>query len=76
MPTSVPAAQAAVHAACLRMVADGLVIGSAGNISVRLDDHRFVVSAGGVSYDELAPNDHPVVDGRDGSWTGPRATDQ
>jgi L-fuculose-phosphate aldolase len=72
VPTSVPAAQAAVHAACLRMVADGLVIGSAGNISVRLDDHRFVASAGGVSYDELGPNDHPVVDGRDGSWTGPR----
>ena len=70
---SVPAAQAAVHAACLRMVADGLVIGSAGNISVRVDDHRFVASAGGVRYDELGPDDHPVVDGRDGSWTGPRA---
>jgi L-fuculose-phosphate aldolase len=70
--TSVSAAQAAVHAACLRMVADGLVIGSAGNISVRVDDHRFVVSAGGVRYGELGPDDHPVVDGRDGSWTGPR----
>ena len=72
MSTSVPGAQAAVHAACLRMVADGLVIGSAGNISVRLDDHRFVASAGGVGYAELGPNDHPVVDGRDGTWTGPR----
>jgi L-fuculose-phosphate aldolase len=66
------AATAAVHAACLRMVADGLVIGSAGNISVRVDDHRFAVSAGGMRYDELGPDDHPVVDGRDGSWTGPR----
>jgi L-fuculose-phosphate aldolase len=66
------AAQAAVHVACLRMVADGLVIGSAGNISVRVDEHRFVVSAAGVRYDELGPDDHPVVDGRDGSWTGPR----
>ncbi len=26
----------------------------------------------GVRYDELGPDDHPVVDGRDGSWTGPR----
>ena len=73
MSTTVPAARAAVHAACLRMVADGLVIGSAGNISVRVDDHRFVASAGGVRYDALGPDDHPVVDGRDGSWTGPRA---
>ena len=68
----VSAAREAVHAACLRMVADGLVIGSAGNISVRVDDERFVVSAAGVGYDRLVPDDHPVVDRRDGSWTGPR----
>jgi ribulose-5-phosphate 4-epimerase/fuculose-1-phosphate aldolase len=67
------AAQEAVHATCLRMVADGLVIGSAGNVSVRVDDHRFVVSAGGIRYDLLGPDDHPVVDRRDGSWEGPRA---
>jgi L-ribulose-5-phosphate 4-epimerase len=68
----VSAAREAVHTACLRMVADGLVIGSAGNISVRLDDDRFVVSAAGVRYDELVPDDHPVVNRRDGSWEGPR----
>jgi L-ribulose-5-phosphate 4-epimerase len=67
------AARAAVHAACVRMVTDGLVIGSAGNISVRVDDHRFVVSAAGVRYDQLGPDDHPVVDHRDGSWDGRRA---
>ncbi|MET0579024.1 MAG: class II aldolase/adducin family protein [Ilumatobacteraceae bacterium] len=33
--------------------ADGHVIGSAGNISVRVDEHRFVVTAAGVPYDEL-----------------------
>ena len=65
-------AREAVHAACVRMVADGLVVGSAGNISVRVDDERFVVSAAGVHYDELTPADHPVVDRRDGSWIGPR----
>jgi L-fuculose-phosphate aldolase len=65
-------ARGALHAACLRMVADGLVIGSAGNISVRVDDDRFVVSAAGVRYGELTPDDHPVVDHRDGSWVGPR----
>jgi ribulose-5-phosphate 4-epimerase/fuculose-1-phosphate aldolase len=68
----VSAAREAVHTACLRMVADGLVIGSAGNVSVRLDDDHFVVSAAGVRYDELVRDDHPVVDRRDGSWEGPR----
>jgi L-ribulose-5-phosphate 4-epimerase len=68
----VSAAREAVHATCLRMVSDGLVIGSAGNISVRVDDDRFVVSAAGVRYDDLVPGDHPIVDRRDGSWEGPR----
>src|SRR5215218_5688791 len=54
------------------MVADGLVIGSAGNISARVDDDRFVVSAAGVRYEEIGPDDHPVVDRRNGSWEGPR----
>ena len=69
----VGAAREAVHAACLRMVADGLVIGSAGNVSVRVDEYRFVASAAGVRYDRLEPADHPVVDARDGSWEGRRA---
>ncbi len=69
----VSAARKAVHTACLRMVADGLVIGSAGNISVRVDDDHFVVSAAGIRYEELVADDHPVVDRRDGSWEGPRS---
>lgn len=66
-------AQRSVHDACMRMVADGLVIGSAGNVSIRLDDHRIVVSAGGVPYHELVAGDHPVVNLADSSWIGPRA---
>jgi len=69
---NVAAARGAVHAACLRMVADGRVIGSAGNISTRLDDHRFVVTAGGVPYEDLTAADHPVVDARTGAWDGRR----
>lgn len=64
-------AREAVHAACLQMVVDGLVIGSAGNISVRVDDHRFVVTAAGIPYGRLTPADHPVVDARSGEWDGP-----
>ena len=65
-------AREAVHRTCVRMVADGLVIGSSGNVSVRVDEHRFVVSAAGVPYDELGAADHPVVDARTGEWEGPR----
>ncbi len=67
---NVEEARHAVHAACARMVADGLVIGSAGNVSVRLDAERFVVSAAGVVYSQLEPADHPIVDVADGSWEG------
>lgn len=69
---NVDGARAAVHAACLQMVADGLVIGSAGNISIRVDEHHFVVTAAGVPYGDLTPADHPVVDARTGQWQGPR----
>ena len=64
-------ARAAVHATCRRMVADGLVIGSAGNVSVRMDSDRFAVTAAGVPYDRLAADEHPVVDLRTGEWDGP-----
>jgi ribulose-5-phosphate 4-epimerase/fuculose-1-phosphate aldolase len=68
----VAAARAAVHAASCQMVADGLVVGSAGNISLRVDPRRFVVTAGGVPYHRLTPDDHPVVDLATGGWEGPR----
>jgi L-fuculose-phosphate aldolase len=66
-------AQAAVHGACLRMVSERLVVGSAGNVSARIDADHIVVSAGGVLYEHLAASDHPVVSLNDGSWTGTHA---
>ena len=50
-----------------KAVQAGLVIGSAGNVSVRLDDDEAVVSAAGVPYGELDPEDHPVVALADGT---------
>lgn len=59
------------------MVDDRLVVGSAGNASVRLDEHTIVVSAGGRLYDELEPDDHPVIDLRTGQQiTGQQVTGQ
>jgi L-fuculose-phosphate aldolase len=69
-PKSIAEAKEVVQRACHRMVTDGLVIGSAGNVSVRMADEALagmiVVSAGGVPYDELGPEDHPVVSIADG----------
>lgn len=48
------------------MVADRLVVGSAGNVSVRVDERTIVVSAGGRAPGELRPTDHPVIDLHDG----------
>jgi L-fuculose-phosphate aldolase len=66
-------AQAAVQAACLKMVTDRLIVGSAGNVSARIDAHSMVVSAGGVLYEHLSTGDHPVVSLTDGTWQGDRA---
>ncbi len=63
--------RAQVHATCRRMVDDGLVIGSAGNVSMRLDPHRIVVSPAGIAYERFGPEDLAVVDLRDGTWVGP-----
>jgi L-fuculose-phosphate aldolase len=56
------AARRDLHDTLLRMVSDRLVVGSAGNASVRLADGTMVVSAGGRRYHQLVPDDHPVVD--------------
>jgi L-fuculose-phosphate aldolase len=45
----------AVLAACRRLRAEHLVVGTAGNVSVRFGEH-VVVSPSGVDYDELTPD--------------------
>ena len=68
--TEVSSARRRVHDACLRMVSDGLVVASSGNISVRTSLTSFVVTAGGVPYNLLQPGNHPEVSTVDGSFTG------
>ncbi len=58
----VAAARDAVQRTCLRLVGHGLVVGSAGNVSVRVGADHAVVSAGGVVYEDLSPDDHPLVE--------------
>lgn len=52
-----------------RMLGDGLVVGSAGNLSVRLDD-RVLITPTGVAYDQLVPSDICLVDLESGRSTG------
>ncbi len=44
-----------------RMAADRLVVGSAGNISIRIGEH-LVMTPSGVSYDRISPADVCVLD--------------
>ena len=48
--------------ACRRLAADGLVIGTAGNISARAGENEVAVSPTGAVLGELEPEDVTVVD--------------
>ncbi|MFC6825264.1 class II aldolase/adducin family protein [Halopelagius fulvigenes] len=45
-----------------RMLSDGLTKGTGGNISVRTDDGNVAISPSGMPYDEIEPEDVPVLD--------------
>lgn len=64
-------ARLAVIAAGQRLAANGLIIGSSGNLSVR-DGDRVVVTPSGLALDAVRPDDLAVID-MDGQWlTGKR----
>ena len=64
----IDAARERVLACSRSLVARGLVVGSSGNVSERIDEHHFVVTPAGVVYEALAVGDIPVVDARTGEW--------
>ena len=51
----------AITAACRRLAEDGLVLGTAGNVSVRAGDRVVVTPTGGV-FARLEPEQMTVVD--------------
>ena len=65
------ALRAAVIDGCRRLVREGLIVGTAGNVSVRRDTDRFFVSPTGTPYDALRSDDVALVD-LDGRWRGGR----
>ncbi|MGE5509494.1 MAG: class II aldolase/adducin family protein [Chitinophagales bacterium] len=54
------------------LVERGLVVGTAGNISARLGEHRFVVTPSGMDYHRFGPDDLCVVDWLTGEIVGSR----
>jgi L-ribulose-5-phosphate 4-epimerase len=62
----VGAARKRVFASARSLVDRGLVVGSSGNVSERIDPHHFVVTPAGVVYDRLRLVDISVVDQRTG----------
>ncbi|GGU91846.1 aldolase [Streptomyces albospinus] len=60
-PDHLAAAWSELVATARRTVADGLVVGTSGNVSVRVKD-LVLVTPSGVPYDQLGPSDTTAVD--------------
>ena len=56
---------------CRQMVSSGLVLGTAGNVSVRVADGRILSTPSGVAYDTMRAGDLPLVDLETAEWEGP-----
>lgn len=54
----------------IKLVKEGLVARTWGNISCRVDENSFVITPSGRTYDELTPEDIVPVRIDDLSWTG------
>ena len=66
----VATARDAVRRMGVRLREAGLVIGTWGNVSVRLGD-KVVITPSGADYTTLSDEDLPVVDLASGEWEGP-----
>jgi L-fuculose-phosphate aldolase len=53
-----------------KLLKDGLVAGTWGNVSCRIDSERMVITPSGISYDELTPEDMVLMDLNDLSYEG------
>lgn len=71
-PDPLAAARREVAECGRRMTADGLVLGTAGNVSVRVGD-LVAVSPSGMAYDRIGPADVAVVDLDGNRVDGPHA---
>ena len=59
-----------------KLLETGLVAGTWGNISIRLDPTRMVITPTAGDYRTLQPSDIPVVDLADGTFTGEKPSSE
>ena len=71
----VTAARAAVRQMGLKLLETGLVVGTWGNVSVRVGD-RMVITPTGADYTRLADHDMPLVELATGKWQGPKPSSE
>lgn len=69
-------ARIALKEAGLRLVRTGLTTGTWGNISIRFDENRMVVTPSGVEYTQISVEDIPVVNIRTNEWTGKKPSSE
>lgn len=55
--------------ACRELTRRGLTQGTSGNVSLRCEEQRFLISPTGMDYEALQPDDIPLMD-LDGRWFG------
>jgi L-fuculose-phosphate aldolase len=65
-------ARQAVVETSRKLVDAGLIVGTWGNVSVRVDKNTMVVTPTGKGYADLTADDIPVVSIDDGRYTGPK----
>jgi L-fuculose-phosphate aldolase len=61
--------RAMVIATCRELMRRGLAHGTSGNVSVRCDEERFLISPSGMDYEALQADDVPLMD-LEGRWFG------
>lgn len=71
MTTAVLPLRLALIDTCRALWTTGLTFGTSGNVSARIADGTFLISASGMDYDALSPDDLVVMN-LDGTWTGRR----
>jgi len=68
-------ARKAVREMGTRLVATGLVIGTWGNVSVRLGN-KIIITPSGANYAALTDEDMPVIDLQTGDYEGPKPSSE
>jgi len=75
MMNDVQEARKAVREMGTRLVATGLVIGTWGNVSVRLGN-KIIITPSGANYAALTDEDMPVIDLQTGDYEGPKPSSE